>query len=264
MPGKSATFTGPGWYDEHLAPHIFAPFARELVARLPRDPGGGVLELACGTGVVTRPLRAHLAPAVELLATDLSPAMLAYAREHSPGAIEWREADAARLPFSDASFAAVVCGFGFMFPPDRAAAFAQARRVLVPGGLLAFSVWDRIEENPHARVADEMMETLLPDAGRLKFRLPYELSDTTLLASLLAQGRFADVRIETVRCPIAGADPRLFAAGQIRGTPRGALLAERGVDLDVAIARIAQALARAGGDPYAGHAQALLVQARAA
>ena len=89
MPSKSAAFTGPGWYDEHLAPHTFAPFARELVARVPRVPAGPVLELACGTGVVTRPLREHLAPSVALVATDLSPAMLAYAREHSPGAIAW-------------------------------------------------------------------------------------------------------------------------------------------------------------------------------
>lgn len=264
MPSRSATFTGPGWYDEHLAPPTFAPFARELVARLPRAPGGPVLELACGTGVVTRPLRAHLAPAVALVATDLSPAMLAYAREHSPGGIDWREADAMRLPFGDGSFAAVVCGFGFMFPPDRAAAFAQARRVLAPGGLLAFSVWDRIEHNPHARVAEEVMDTLLPDAAQLNFRIPYELSDTALLHRLLADAGFGQVRMETVQCPFTGVDPRLFAAGQIRGTPRGVLLAERGVDLDLAIARIAAALAREGGDPYAGHAQGLLVQARAA
>lgn len=264
MPSKSATFTGPGWYDEQLAPHTFGPFARELVARLPRDRGGAVLEIACGTGVVTRPLRAHLAPATRLVATDLSPAMLGYAREHSPGAIEWREADAMRLPFADGEFAAVVCGFGFMFPPDRAAAFGQARRVLAAGGLLAFSVWDAIEHNPHARAAEEAIDALLPDAGQLNFRLPYELSDTALLRGLLADARFDRVQIETVRCPLAGVDPRLFAAGQVRGTPRGALLAERGVDPELAIARTAAALAQAGGDPYAGFAQGLLVQAVAA
>ena len=90
-----------------------------------------MLEIACGTGILTRRLRAALPKDAELVATDLNPAMLDRARETLAGAdVHWRTADAAALPFKDATFDAVVCQFGYMFLPDRATGFAEARRVL--------------------------------------------------------------------------------------------------------------------------------------
>jgi SAM-dependent methyltransferase len=265
MVATSATFTGPSYYDEQLAPFTFGPFADDLVARIPATVPGPVLEIACGTGVVTRRLRERLSPTVDLVATDLSPPMLEYARARSAGrpGIAWREADAQRLPFGDGSFAAVVCGFGFMFAPDRALALREARRVLADAGLLFFSVWDRIEDNPHGLANAEVVESLFPDDPQMKFRLPYEMHDAGKLRALLAEAGFGDVHIETRRIPITGADPRLLASGQIRGTPRSALLVERGMSLDKVIADVAQALVRQGGDPYRGYGQALMVQARA-
>jgi SAM-dependent methyltransferase len=266
MVAPSASFTGPAIYDEVLGPVQFGPFAEELVARIPPDIHGPVLEIACGTGVLTRPLRERLAPSAELVATDLSPAMLSFARERSQGraGITWREADAQQLPFEDGAFGGVACAFGFMFCPDRQAAFREARRVLREGGLLAFSVWDRIEENPHAAANAEVLEQLFPADPQMKFRTPYELNDEGLLQDLLAAARFDAVRIDTRRLAIPGVDPHRLATAQIRGTPRSALLAERGVSLDDVIAQVALALARQGGTPYAGHAQAKLVTARAA
>jgi ubiquinone/menaquinone biosynthesis C-methylase UbiE len=84
-----------------------------------------VLEVACGTGLVTRRLREHMDPARRLFASDISKAMLDYARKkliHCEG-IEWREADAASLPFDAGEFSAVVCAFGVMFVPDKRAVF---------------------------------------------------------------------------------------------------------------------------------------------
>jgi len=160
----SVTFSGPQYYDDCVGPVWFDPFAADLVQRFPERPAGDVLEIACGTGLVTRRLRERLSPSVRLVATDLSKAMLDYARAKLDGAegIEWREADALKLPFDDGAFAAVVCGFGIMFVPDRQAALREARRVLAPGGLLLFNVWDRIEENPHALANAEVVEALFP------------------------------------------------------------------------------------------------------
>ena len=166
MAETSASFTGsiPEHYDTCSGPAIFDRWAEDFVRRLPEEIDGDVLEVACGTGVVTRRLRARLDPAVRLVATDLSGDMVAYARRKlgEPAGVEWREADAVALPFPDASFGAVVCQLGIMFVPDKAAAMREARRVLVPGGLFAFNVWDRLEANPHAKAVSDAIAALLP------------------------------------------------------------------------------------------------------
>lgn len=265
MPAAIATFTGPQYYDECLGPLWFEVFAADLVRRLPEQVSGDVLEIACGTGIVTRKLRARLAPSQRLVATDLSPAMLDYARASLAdcSGIEWREADALALPFADASFAAIVCGFGFMFAPDRQAALREARRVLVAGGLLLFNVWDRIEENPHAATNAAVIEGMFPGDPEMRFRTPYDMHDYTVLRELLAGAGLREKGMETKRHPIRDADPRTIAAGQIRGTPRAALIAQRGVSLDLVVDKVTAALASAGGNPYAGQSQAIIVEAQA-
>ncbi len=152
MVDTSANFSGsvPEYYDSCLGPAWFDAFAVDLAQRLPAKPPGDVLEIACGTGLLTRRVRERLDPTVRLVATDLSKAMLDYARgklSDSKG-IEWREADAVNLPFGDCEFGAVVCAFGVMFVPDKKAVFREACRVLEEGGILLFNVWDSIDENP--------------------------------------------------------------------------------------------------------------------
>jgi len=265
MVAPTASFTGPSYYDEQLVPVQFDPFAQELLASLPADVRGPVLEIACGTGALTRPLRRRLPAAIELVATDLSPGMLAYAlsRAADLAGITWREADAQHLPFPDAAFGTVVCSFGYMFVPDRQAALVESRRVLVSGGLLAFTVWDSIEHNPHALANAQVVEALFPDDPQMKFRTPYEMHDEGVLRQMLETAGFTGVRIETRGRTIAGVDPLGLASGQIRGTPRSALLVERGVSLADVIADVAAALQRQGGKPYTGYAQAKVVAARA-
>src|SRR5258708_18133972 len=129
-------------------------FAADLVQRLPERPPGEVLEIACGTGIVTRRLRERLSPSLRLVATDLSKAMLDYARARLDGrkGIEWREADAQKLPFGDDTFGAVVCGFGLMFAPDRQAALGEAPPVLAKGRTLLFNRLERLRKHRQAQV----------------------------------------------------------------------------------------------------------------
>jgi SAM-dependent methyltransferase len=262
MQNPSQGFTGPRSYDEEMGPYTFGPFAQELATCLPDGFTGELLELACGTGLVTRALRRRMAPGARLVATDLSPAMLAYARERLHGeAVEWREADAMRLPFDDGAFDALVCGFGLMFLPDRQAALREWRRVLRGHGQLLLTVWDRIEDNPHALAFAQLIESLFPGDPEMKFRTPYELADAAALDRLLAEAGFEKRRIETRRIPIRDADPARMASGQIRGTPRAALITARGMAIDDVVARVTRALAEQGGDPYEGYCQALVVQA---
>jgi SAM-dependent methyltransferase len=259
----SARFSGPQYYNDCLGPLWFDAFAADLVQRLPEHLAGDVLEIACGTGLVTRRLRERLSPSVRLVATDVSKVMLDYARAklQARDDIEWREADALKLPFEASEFDAVVCGFGIMFMPDRQAALREARRVLTEGGILLFNVWDRIEQNPHALANAEVLEAMFPSDPEVKFSLPYDMADPGLLRQLLAGAGFHATVIETKRIPVAGADPRSIATGQIRGTPRATLIEQRGVSLEAVIDKVTDALTVTGGDPYSGQAQAVIVQA---
>ena len=256
----------PEYYDRYMAPVQFDPFAADLVRRLPPRPPGDVLEMACGTGALTRRLRKRLDPAVRLVATDLSKAMLDYASNklREVGGIEWREADAGNLPFPDESFGAVVCAFGIMFVPDKPSAFRQMRRVLREGGLVVFNVWDSIDENPHARANDEVIRALFPGDPEMQLaRIPHGFHDPRQIRALLAEANFQELRIETVKLEIQSPSVRAFATGLIRGSPRAWLLQQRGASLDEVIQRLAIALARIGGDePFRCPAQAVVVEAR--
>lgn len=265
MTDVTASFTGsiPEHYDRHLGPAYFDAFADDLAQRLPVNPPGDVLEIACGTGLVTRHLRSRLDSTRTLIATDLSAAMLAYARAKLQGVagIEWQEADAMRLPFPDITFGAVACGFGVMFVPDKAKALAEVRRVLRRNGVFLFSVWDRIDRVAHAVGSAQAMEKLFPGDAEMRFPLPYEMHDPALLRSLLAAAGFTDIRIDVVQRMVGPVSARSIATGAVRGTPRSLLIEKRGVSLDTAVDAVTAALTEIGGDPFRGSAQALVVAA---
>jgi ubiquinone/menaquinone biosynthesis C-methylase UbiE len=254
----------PEYYDQWLGPVQFEPFAKLLAERLAADPGGDVLEIACGTGLATRYLRSRLAPSRRLVASDLSKAMLDYAQAKvALAGIEWREADATALPFRDAEFSAAVCGFGVMFVPDKAKCFAQVRRVLRKDGVFHFSVWDRLEENPLALTYARVTEALANDAAEVRFRIPWEMADAQRLRGYLSAAGFETLRIDTRRVAVEGFTPLQIATGQTRGTPRGAILEKHGIAMETAIERVAAELTRIGGHPFRSHVQAILVEARA-
>ena len=153
MSGSAAEFSGsvPGFYDRYLGPVLFEPYAVDLVSRLPGGDRLRVLEIACGTGIVTRRLRESLGESATLVATDLNEAMVSHARAAVPAAgIDWQQADAQALVFDDGAFDVVVCQFGFMFLPDKVQGFREARRVLASGGVLFANVWHSMEANPVA------------------------------------------------------------------------------------------------------------------
>ena len=266
MPDVKADFTGamPEYYDAIMGPAQFGPYGDDLVRRLPAAPQGAVLEVACGTGVVTQRLRARLNPSVPLIASDISEAMLGYARGKVAGPIDWRIADAGKLPFDSSSFAAVVCAFGVMFVPDKKAAFSEARRVLREGGTFLFNVWDGLEANPQSRATNDVVEALFPGDPEVRFSTPFLFNDRKVLASFLDGARFGQVKMDVVRLPIRAPSARDYATGQLRGTPRGALFEKRGVAIEDVLDKVTAALVPIGGDkPFQCIGQALVIEARA-
>src|SRR5882672_11692745 len=193
-PDTDKVFTGsiPKLYETYLVPLIFEPYAADLVNRLASRSVTRVLEIAAGTGVVTRTLASVLPERVSIVATDLNRPMLDHASAlGTRRPVEWRQADAMQLPFRDGTFDAVVCQFGVMFFPEKSKAFSEARRVLRSGGVFIFNVWDRIEENEFADTVTTALESLFPkDPPRFLARTPHGYHDRPTIEQDLANGGF--------------------------------------------------------------------------
>lgn len=255
----------PALYDHYLGPMIFAPYAEDLATRLADLRHGRVLETAAGTGVVTRALVAALPPEVAIVATDLNQPMLDHAASRLPsGRVSWRQADAQTLPFPDELFAAVACQFGAMFFLDKPRAFAEARRVLGPGGRFLLSVWDRIEENEFADVAVQAVAALFPhDPPLFLARTPHGHHDTAALAAQLRTAGFAAVEVERVTRASTAPSALAVAIGYCQGTPmRGEIEAQGAGALAAATRAAAEAIAaRFGSGPVSGRISAYVVTA---
>ena len=154
---------GPAEYQNFLVPGMFTPFAARLVADLEITPGSDVLDVACGTGVVSRLAARAAGPTGTVTGVDIGPAMLAVARsqpaESGSAPITYQEGSALELPLADGSFDCAVCHQGFQFFPDRVAAIRELRRVLRSGGRAAIACWTGLDETPVFRARRLMAVT---------------------------------------------------------------------------------------------------------
>ncbi len=208
-----------------------------------------------------------LPPDVAIVASDLNRSMLDHAATTIAGrAIDWQQADAMHLPFPDASFDVVACQFGAMFFPDKAVAFAEARRVLRPDGTYFFSVWDRLEDNEFAEVVVDSLAGMFPDdPPRFLARTPHGYHDEAVIASDVARGGWtAPPTITTLTERSRAATPREPALAYCEGTPMRNEIEARGEKrlaeaTDVATAAIAH---RFGHGAVDDKIQALVVEVR--
>jgi SAM-dependent methyltransferase len=269
MTATNAQFVGsiPSNYDRYLGPTMFEPFAADMAGRLVVPLRGRVLELACGTGIVTRLLRRTLPQSVDILATDFNEPMLEYARQQTGKAagLEWRQADAGALPFPDAAFDAVVIQFGLMFVPDKVQALRESRRVLKPGGQLLVNVWDSMDQNPFIRIAHETVAAFYPQDPPQFFTVPYGMHDRSALAAMAATAGLKEIQVETVGLTAESASAVALATGVIEGTPVSLTIHERGsTPIRAIVEAVAAKLARLGGaKPTRVKLQAHILEARA-
>lgn len=264
MSATDAKFAGsiPELYDQYLVPLLFEPYARDLVERLRDLQSGTLIEVAAGTGAVTRALVEAL-PGVRVIATDLNEGMVRVGASRVTGPeLTWQHADAQKLPFETAVASALVCQFGVMFMPDKVAAHREAHRVLAPGGRYIFNVWDRLENNPLSEAVSHAVASVFPDdPPRFFERTPFGHSDPAALRSQLESAGFSRVTFEHVDKVSQAPSAEHAAIGLCQGTPLRSEIEARGPSrLQEVTALVARALeARFGTGPVENHMRALVV-----
>lgn len=258
----------PKFYEKYLVPLIFESYANDLAQRLSAEPVSKVLELAAGTGVVTRAIVEALGTDVSIVATDLNQAMLDHGSSVLPaGNVVWRQADALELPFDDDIFDAVLCQFSVMFFPDRVKAYTEALRVLKPRGRFLFNVWDHISHNEFADTITESLTSMFPDdPPRFLARTPHGYSDIHKIESDLKEAGFtATPKINTITALSRANDPSIPAMAYCQGTPLRNEIESRGAQIlqqatEVATAAVGE---RFGAGPVAGKIQGHVISVQA-
>lgn len=184
-------------YDQFFGPLFFEPYAVEVAKRIDPTVDAIVLEIAAGTGRVTRHIRESIPNSAKLIASDISEEMLAIAKKKLAHLdIDWQNIDARQLPFADDSIGLVVCCFGYMFVPDKAKAFAEVYRVLKPGGQFLFTTWDKLENNAASYLSRSIAEKYLEEPLPESYNLATSMSDESVISPLLEDAGFAKISIE--------------------------------------------------------------------
>ncbi|MGO7570711.1 class I SAM-dependent methyltransferase [Rhizobium ruizarguesonis] len=208
------------FYDSLLVPILFEPYASEMAIVAERLKPGSILEVAAGTGALTRALRVTLDPATEIVATDLSQAMIDVgAPSLTMSRTHWMHADAQNLPFASSMFDLVVCQFGVMFFPDKLKAYDEAKRVLRSGGRFLFTTWDSLPTNDFARCVDECLASLFPSNPPDFLRnLSYSYFDIASIKAQMSSAGFDAISCDRIELTSVAAAHDI-AAAFCQGTP---------------------------------------------
>ena len=222
-----------------------------------------MLEIACGTGIVTRRLQESLPAGATLVATDLNEPMIDYARSVVDASwISWQQVDAQALPFPDAVFDLVVCQFGFMFLPDKVQGFREARRVLAADGVLLANVWNALEANPPAQVIHATVTELFPADPPTFLHTPYGYHDPDRIRRDMTLAGWETIQLETVRLQSRGSSAEDFARGFAFSSPLTHELVERAADPHDIMRAFERGLMQLGGDrPFTAELSATVVHA---
>lgn len=204
-------------YQEYFGPAIFEPFAEQAVSASPPQPGERILDLACGTGILTRRLAAVAGLTGRVVGVDINPMMIEVAdqtRVEHASAIEYYRGDGAMLDLPDASFDAAYCQHGLQFFPDRAAGVREMRRVLDDGGRAVIATWRGLDHHPLYTALADAEEPHLAALGveitRAELEAPFSLGDPDELRCLLRGAGFKDLTMRSVSIEARFADPDHF------------------------------------------------------
>ncbi|WP_170595484.1 class I SAM-dependent methyltransferase [Ruegeria arenilitoris] len=252
MSTNSAGFVGniPSHYDAGLGPNIFTDYADRLAARCAEEPVAKAIELAAGTGILSRKLCDVLPSEAQVLISDLNAPMLEVAKAKFSAAdnVEFAVVNAMDLPFEDGAFDLITCQFGVMFFPDKPASFHEAARVLRPGGRYVFNVWSPMSENPFSQVAHDVGAHFFPQDPPGFYKVPFHYGDPEAVRADLRAAGWTDIEHETIRLTKTIVNPEAFAHALVFGNPLVDEIRERGgVDPTDVAARMLSELKRVFG-----------------
>ena len=202
-------------YEGYMVPTLFGPWATKLVEAANPQPGERVLDVGCGTGVVTRHATRVGARDASFTGIDISPQMLEVARAAAARegvTADWREGKAEALPFRDGAFDLVLCQFALMFFTDRAAALGEMRRVLAPNGRAALSVWQGLDRHPFYLTLHNVIQQRL---GISALRTIFSLGHAEELRAMVSKAGFRQVEVQSLSMTARFPDPEAFLAGEI-------------------------------------------------
>jgi ubiquinone/menaquinone biosynthesis C-methylase UbiE len=218
---QSFRASAPENYQRFFVPVIGAPLAEDLLREAALVERERVLDVGCGTGVVTRLAAARVGREGRVVGLDINPGMLAVARSVTPAedGIEWYEESAEVLPFADRSFDVILCQLSLQFMPDRSRAMAEMHRVLVPGGRLVLNVpgpADVLFET----LADAMEHHVAPEAATF-VRTVFAMHEEPAIEDLLKQAGFRDVEAHAYTSELELPPAEDFLWQYIGSTPLG-------------------------------------------
>jgi ubiquinone/menaquinone biosynthesis C-methylase UbiE len=235
--------SAPELYERYLVPAITSVWAADLIDRAMPRQGERALDVACGTGAVTR-LAAERMGSGRIVGLDYNAGMLAVARSVSTprASIEWVEGSALSLPFEDRSFDLVLCQLGLQFFPDRPLALREMKRVLAAPGRMALSVYSAIEHTPAAYAFVKALDQRLgPNASKIK-RAEHIFPDADELRALVTKAGFEQIDVTTVTKRITFPSVLDYVRFQLIATPMASLLSDRtDAERETAIRGIASA-----------------------
>jgi SAM-dependent methyltransferase len=224
----------PENYERYFVPAIGKPLALDLLRLATLRPGERVLDVGCGTGVVTRLAAQEVGTGGEAVGVDIEAGMLAVARSVTPPTpgIEWRQADAQALPFDDGCFDVALCQMSLQFVKDRTRALTEMRRVLIPGGRIVLGLPGPATPQFEA-LADSLGRHIRPE-GKAFVERVFGLHSPTAVEALLTGAGFRDVELHVTTCPLSLPAPREFLWQYVGSTPLAGLLS--GADASTRVA----------------------------
>ena len=204
------------FYEEKFVPALFKYWSPIVIDAADIRLGQRVLDIACGTGVVTRDIAAIVGSEAVPVGYDLSPGMLEVAHRIAPW-IDWQHGNADQLPFADNSFDRVVCQYGLMFFPDPVKSLREMLRVLKPGGRLAVAVWDSLESNTGFADKVAILERIAGTAAADALRAPFRLGDIATLQIFARDAGIRDFELQTHRGEARFPKLQTFVDAEVRG-----------------------------------------------
>jgi ubiquinone/menaquinone biosynthesis C-methylase UbiE len=230
MMSRPIIFNGniPQHYEDILTPFLFDGFSADLMQRIDFSAVRNALELASGTGSLTRQLVKNLPPGARLLASDLQPEMLEVAKHKINNEnVSWDVVDMTDIPYAGETFDLVICQFGLMLVPDKLKALQEIYRVLTPGGKLVFTVWGEIENNPVWNISGKVIASFLGGNPMLQNPGPFSLASETETMKLLEEAGFKDIKTTSVTQTGNAGSASVAARGFIQGLPVFAALNQK-------------------------------------